>query len=99
MSASYLNATTTLTNSTCYHYNNVNGKLYGEILGELTQKVRVYVEDIVTKCAAKEVGFKYVIEVPKFSIGAIRRAVEAYAAQHSINFMLTKKVVVEHVDE
>jgi len=54
-----MNSVTTITNSKCYQHNNISGKLYGEILGEVTDKVKGYIEDIVAQCQDKEVGFKY----------------------------------------
>lgn len=88
--SSNTNSVTTITNSKCYQQNNFNAKLYGEILGDISEKIRVYVEDIVAKFQGKDVGFKYVIEVPKYCVGVIRRTIEAYASQHELNLMLTK---------
>lgn len=75
MASSNMNSATTITNSRCYQHNNISGKLYGEILNELTEKVKGYVEEIVAQFKSKEVGFRYVIEVPKFCVGVIRRAI------------------------
>lgn len=41
----------------------------------MTEKVKGYVEEIVAQFKGKEVGFRYVIEVPKFCVGVIRRAI------------------------